>query len=311
MKVRVLTVSESMIRSERDYVGVVEESNNVMLSFPAPGKIKNVYVREGQAVREGQLLAETDPETLENMYATTVATLRQAEDAYERLTLLYESNSIPEIQYIEIQTKLEQARASERIAAKALADTKLISPQRGVVGKRMMETGMNVLPDQPVITLLNTHRPVVRIPIPENEIYDTRSGRGRGYASEPSGIPKYMEPLLKGVRHPTRTVAIRISPDSEIAGLLPGMVCRVYLNNLPEDSALVIPAHAVLPVEFGKGHFVWVLDPDNMAHRRPVRVGELVYGGVTVIEGIEPGERIVVEGFDRIGDNIKVEVTHE
>jgi hypothetical protein len=40
-------------------------------------------------------------------------------------------------------------------------------------------------------------------------------------------------------------------------------------------------------------------------------VGELVYGGVTVIEGIEPGERIVVEGFDRIGDNIKVEVTHE
>lgn len=314
VKVRVLTVSESMIRSEREYVGVVEESNNVMLSFPAPGKIKNVYVREGQAVREGQLLAETDPETLENMYATTVATLRQAEDAYERLTLLYESNSIPEIQYIEIQTKLEQARASERIAAKALADTKLISPQRGVVGKRMMETGMNVLPDQPVITLLNTHRPVVRIPIPENEIYDTRSGqRARIRIGALRNTEVYGTVIEKGVQaHPyTHSYDVRISPDSEIAGLLPGMVCRVYLNNLPEDSALVIPAHAVLPVEFGKGHFVWVLDPDNMAHRRPVRVGELVYGGVTVIEGIEPGERIVVEGFDRIGDNIKVEVTHE
>ncbi|HBG53653.1 MAG TPA: efflux RND transporter periplasmic adaptor subunit, partial [Rikenellaceae bacterium] len=108
VNVRVHTVSETTLGSEREYVGVLEESNNVLLSFPTPGKIKNVYVKEGQEVREGQLLAQTDAELLENMHATTAAALRQAEDAYQRMTLLYESQSLPEIQYIDIQTKLEQ-----------------------------------------------------------------------------------------------------------------------------------------------------------------------------------------------------------
>lgn len=50
------------------------------------------------------------------------------------MTLLYESQSLPEIQYVDIQTKLEQARSAERISGMALAETKLIAPQRGVVG---------------------------------------------------------------------------------------------------------------------------------------------------------------------------------
>ncbi|NLH23125.1 MAG: biotin/lipoyl-binding protein, partial [Bacteroidales bacterium] len=68
VNVRVHTVSETTLGSEREYVGVLEESNNVLLSFPAPGKIKNVYVTEGQEVREGQLLAQTDDELLESMH---------------------------------------------------------------------------------------------------------------------------------------------------------------------------------------------------------------------------------------------------
>jgi RND family efflux transporter MFP subunit len=314
VKVTVHTVSETNMRSEREYVGVVEESNNVMLSFPAPGKIKKVYISEGEAVSEGQLLAETDSETLENMHATAAATLRQAEDAWQRMTLLYESKSLPEIQYIEIQTKLEQARASERIAARALAETKLLAPQRGVVGKRMMEPGMNVLPDQPVMTLLNTHRPVVRVFVPENEIFDTRTGQNArmrvGALRDVEVTGKVIE---KGVEaHPyTHGYTVRITLDREITGLLPGMVCKVYLSNLPADSVLVLPSRAVLPIEFGKGHFVWVLDQDDMVHRKTVSIGEIVQGGITVRAGLSLGDRVVVEGFQRLSENIKVVVTNE
>lgn len=311
VKVAVHTVSETNMPLEREYVGVVEESNNVMLSFPAPGKIKKVYVSEGQAVSEGQLLAETDSETLENMHATAAATLKQAEDAWQRLTLLYESKSLPEIQYIDIQTKLEQARASERIAAKALSETKLVAPQRGVVGKRMMEPGMNVLPDQPVITLLNTFRPVVKVSVPENEIFDTRTGqRARIRVGALRDMEVTGKVIEKGVQAHfyTHGYNVRITLDREIEGLLPGMVCKVYLANLPEESALVVPARAVLPMEFGKGHFVWVLDRDDTAHRKMVTIGEIVQDGITVREGIQPGDRVVVEGFQRLSENIKVAV---
>ncbi|MFA5445939.1 MAG: efflux RND transporter periplasmic adaptor subunit [Bacteroidales bacterium] len=314
VKVEVITLTESMTCTEREYIGVVEESNSVMLSFPAPGKIKNVYVHEGQTVHEGQLLAETDPATLENMYATAAATLRQAEDAYQRMQLLYESNSLPEIQFIEIQTKLEQARASERIAARSLAETKLHAPQRGVVGERMMEPGMNVLPDQPVLTLLNTHKPLIKVAIPENEIYDTRTGQtaritvGALRNAETTG--KLVE---KGVSaHPlSHSYDVKIAPDRDLSGLLPGMVCKVFISNLTGQYSLVIPVNAVMPLEFRKGHFVWVVDQDDTVERRRVEVGDIVPGGITIQKGVIPGDRIVISGFDRICDNIKVIVINE
>ncbi|MFA5301523.1 MAG: efflux RND transporter periplasmic adaptor subunit [Bacteroidales bacterium] len=314
VKVEVITLTESMTSSEREYIGVVEESNSVMLSFPAPGKIKKVYVHEGQAVHEGQLLAETDPATLENMYATTAATLHQAEDAYQRMQQLYESNSLPEIQFIEIQTKLEQARASERIAARSLAETKLHAPQRGVVGERMMEPGMNVLPDQPVLTLLNTHKPLVKVAIPEKEIFDTRTGQTArisvGALRNAQTTGKIVE---KGVRaHPlSHSYDVKIAPDGDLTGLLPGMVCKVFISNLKGENSLVLPVNAVMPMEFGKGHFVWAVDQDNKVERRSVEVGEIVPRGVTILKGVVPGDRIVVSGFDRISDNIKVTVVNE
>ena len=314
VNVRVHTVSETTLALEREYVGVLEESNNVLLSFPAPGKIKNVYVTEGQEVREGQLLAQTDAGLLENMHATTVATLRQAEDAYRRMTLLYESQSLPEIQYIDIQTKLEQARSAERISAIALAETKLIAPQRGVVEKRMMEPGMNVLPDQPVLTLLNTHHPVVMVSVPENEIFDTHTGQAaRIVVGALRNLELKGKVTEKGVQaHPyTHGYQVRISLEREVPGLLPGMVCKVFLSNLPAEVALVVPVRAVLPLEFGKGHFVWLLDQDNVAQRKMVRVGEIVPGGISVLKGISPGDRIVVEGYQRLSGNIKVTVTNE
>ncbi|HRW94255.1 MAG TPA: efflux RND transporter periplasmic adaptor subunit [Bacteroidales bacterium] len=314
VKVEVITLTESMTCSEREYIGVVEESNSVMLSFPAPGKIKNVYVREGQTVQEGQLLAETDPATLENMHATAAATLRQAEDAYQRMQQLYESNSLPEIQFIEIQTKLEQARASERIAARSLAESKLHAPQRGVVGARMMEPGMNVLPDQPVLTLLNTHKPLIKVAIPENEIYDTRTGQTAritvGALRNAQTAGKIVE---KGVRaHPlSHSYDVKIAPDRDLSGLLPGMVCKVFISNITGEYSLVMPVNAVMPLEFGKGHFVWVVDQDNTVSRRSVTVGEIVSGGITIRKGVVPGDRIVISGFDRISDNIKVMVINE
>ncbi|MFA7200419.1 MAG: efflux RND transporter periplasmic adaptor subunit [Bacteroidales bacterium] len=314
VKASVYTVSENCIIPERTYVGVVEEGNKVLLSFSSPGKIKNMYATVGQSVKEGQILAAIESETLKQMHASALATLHQAEDAWERLTLLYESGSLPEIQYVEMQTKLEQAKAAEKIAARALTETELRAPMAGVVGKRNVEQGMNVLPDQPVITLLNTERPVIKIHVPESEMFDTKVGQsarifvGALKSSEITG--KITE---KGVQaHPyTHGYDVKIAPDSHIIGLLPGMVCKVYVRNLPEENALIIPVRAIIPEPFNKGHFVWVLDEENRAQKRTVRPGTLVRGGITILEGLVPEDRVIEEGYQRVTVNSKVEVINE
>lgn len=175
--VHTYTVTESSLLTEREYIGMVEESSSVLLSFPIPGKVAAVYVSEGQAVKKGQVLATVDDASLRNLYATAQATLKQAQDGYDRLSLLHASNSIPEVQFVDIQTKLEQARASEQIAAKSLESAKLVAPMDGVIGKKMIEVGLNALPDQPVLSLMNTQTLVVNVAVPENEIFYTKIGQ--------------------------------------------------------------------------------------------------------------------------------------
>ena len=314
VKVKIHTVSENSMQSEREYVGVVEEASNVALSFSSPGKIKKVYVSVGQHVRQGQVLACTDSETLENMHATSLAMLKQAEDAWDRMTLLYESGTLPEIQYVEIRTKLEQARASERIAARALAETELRAPMEGIVGRRMVEVGMNVLPDQPVMILLNTRRPVVNISVPENEVFDTEIGQAsRIQVGALKNLELTGKVTEKGVKAHfyTHGYGVKITLDREVPGLLPGMVCKVYLNNVPVESNVVVPPRAIIPEAYKRGHYVWVLDNENEVHKRTVRIGGIVPGGITIKEGVSPGERVVEEGHQRVSENIKVEVVNE
>lgn len=96
--------------------------------FSGSGTIEQLPVHVGQYVKAGQLIASVNPATLQNTYDAAAATLTQARDAYERMKQLHERGSIPEIQWVEAQSKLSQAESSERIAKKNLADCRLVAP---------------------------------------------------------------------------------------------------------------------------------------------------------------------------------------
>ena len=73
----------------------------------------------------------------------SAASLRQAEDAYARMRTLHENKSLPDMKWVEVESKLEQARSMERISRKNLEDRNLYAPFGGVIGKRMVEAGEN------------------------------------------------------------------------------------------------------------------------------------------------------------------------
>lgn len=314
IRVQTITVSPSTLSNERSYIGVVEESNSVLLSFTTPGRISKVNVTEGQYVKQGQVLAEIDSTTLTQMHATTLATLRQAEDGFARIQQLYASNSIPEVQYIDIKTKLEQARAAERIAAKSLEETKLLAPQNGVIGKKMMEVGLNALPDQPVASLLNTQALVIKVAIPENEIYDTRVGqRAHAQIRALNGASFEGSVMEKAVKaHPiAHSYDVKIALHGATQHVMPGMVCQVSIQNRAQDPGMVVPNKAVQPMEFGKGYYVWTVDAEDVVHRRVVTLGDLAPDGIVITDGLATGDRVVVAGYQQVSENCKVTVVHE
>ena len=162
IRVETLVVSPGMTDNGQSYVGIVEEREATAVSFTSMGVLKRILVKEGQMVRRGQLLAEIDPSTSSNsvemahasvdqakdMVKQAEATYNQAKDAYDRMKLLHDNGSLPEVKWIEAETRLAQATsalntarsgvisatATEKIARKGLADTRLYAPVSGVIG---------------------------------------------------------------------------------------------------------------------------------------------------------------------------------
>lgn len=289
------------------YVGVVEEDNSAALSFPVAGTVAAVFVNEGDYVQKGAPIANLDPTSARQTFEAAKAALEQARDACARLQQLYDTKSLPEIQWIEAQTKLRQAEAAYGIAEKNLNDCKISAPFSGVVGKRQMAVGETALPGMPVVTLLEIGEVKVRFSVPELEIA-TMAADSRVKVQ----VPALRDSLLlagrleKGaVANPAaHTYDVRAVVDNRNRDLLPGMVCRVSVVPADAVEEIAVPVRAVQQVG-GGGHFVWLVQGDSVV-RRPVEVSRFVNNDIVISSGLCSGDRIVVDGMQKVGQGSKI-----
>jgi multidrug efflux pump subunit AcrA (membrane-fusion protein) len=100
MEVKVMSVETSTVQSQQSFSGTIEEENGSTLSFPIAGTVKSVAVSAGQKVGRGQLLAVLDDATFQNSNEMAKAAYDQAHDAYNRLKILHDNNSLPDIQWV-------------------------------------------------------------------------------------------------------------------------------------------------------------------------------------------------------------------
>ena len=170
MSVRSEVVHPSSDIDTKSYIGIVEEELAISVGFAASGTISKVCVSEGQTVKKGQLIAELDKTQAENMLAMAKAQMEQANDAYKRLKLLHDNNSLPEMEWVEVQSKVQQAEASLEMAKKSLADCCIYAPESGIIGKGVMNVGEVVLPALPVAKILVIDHIKIRASVPEKEV---------------------------------------------------------------------------------------------------------------------------------------------
>lgn len=307
VRVETWLVTPSASQTGKSYVGVIEEGEAAALSFPLGGTLTRLCFDEGQRVGEGALLAQLDDRSARESYEAARATLEQARDACLRLQRLHDENSLPEIQWVEVQTKLRQAEAAFAIAEKNLADCSLRAPFAGVVGKRTAAVGETALPGVPVITVLKTDRVKVRFPVPEQEIGTLSAGDRIVLSVAALGGRSFTAgEMEKGVvSHPsTHTYDVRGSVTDPSGELLPGMVCRVDVLPQQPSEEITVPLRAVQQAGDGS-RFVWSVR-DSTAFRTPVEVGALNGNRIAVTRGLEAGERIVTEGMQKIGEGTRI-----
>ena len=290
----------------KPYVGQAEANTSTSVSFPTAGTLGRVYVEEGQAVKAGQLLAEINPTLLQKALQSAEALLSQARDAYDRMKYLHETNSLPEIQWVETQSKLSQAQSAYDIARKNLEDCCLLAPISGVVGRKFVQTGETVMPAQPVMTVLDINKVKVNVSIPEKEIGGIHADTECGvHVAALDGASFKGRRIVKSVQSDpmTHTYPISIHVDNPGGRLLPGMVCDVTFGQTGTP-ALSVPITAVM-AGTGDSRYVWVVE-NGTAKRKDIRTG-MAYGGrIVVTEGLQAGDSVIVKGMQKLSNGSKV-----
>lgn len=314
LKVTTETVSAGMASASKQYVGKVEEDSSTPVSFIGMGTVSRVCVEEGQYVSKGQLIAEMDPTQCENTRQAAKAALDQALDAQERMQVLHESQSISDIDWVNVQTKVRQAQSSLDMAEKAVKDCRLVAPCSGIVGSRQMENGMTALPSQPVCTILNIAKVKVKVSVPEKEIalFNPRENRRRGVtvsAEALGGRTFYSNQFIRNVQGDpmTHTYDVRFVVQNPGGELLPGMVVNVSTDANGDDagqSMVTVPVRSVQ--QSADGHqFVW-LAKDGKASRQTVEVGEVQGDRICILSGLAEGDKVIVEGYQKVSEGSEI-----
>ncbi|MBQ9284889.1 MAG: efflux RND transporter periplasmic adaptor subunit [Bacteroidaceae bacterium] len=316
IRVKTELVAPAAIAGNRTYVGVVEETAATAVSFTGMGTVRRVAVSEGQAVGRGQLIAEMDDTQARNMLAAAEAQNRQAEDALARYSQLHEQGSMTDAQWVEIQSKVEQARSQLAIARKNLADCRLVAPVSGVIGRKNISAGETAMPSQAVVTIVDISSVKVKFSVPEAEVAAIVPTTPTLIAVDAIGCECAGGTIEKSVQADplTHTYDCRVRVNNKDRKLLPGMVASVTVQGVSTGDvangqnctgALTLPLNAVQRRADGS-LFVWTVGQDNTAHRTALTIGEGEGNSVSISSGLSEGMRVVVEGYQKLSEGTKV-----
>jgi len=309
VKVKVQQIATSSGNAEQPYIGMVEESLSVPLSFLIAGNVDRVMVSEGQNIKKGQLLAVINSENYQNAYQIAASKEKQAADAFNRLESMYKNGSLPEVKFIEIQTGLEQARSLVAMSKKNLSDCKLYSPMDGTIGKRMIEPGMSVIPGNPVFQLVKIEKVYATVPIPENEIASIKKGQ-KAYIQVAALGNKSFEGIIeeKGVMsNPlSHTYNVKIILNNPQKLLQPGMVCNVMIHSNSSTNQVVVPSN-VIQIDKNGQKYVFIANASKVM-KKYVEVGSPYQNGIIITSGLQAGDQLIIEGYQKVSENTTIQI---
>ena len=329
--VMVATVVQSDVSTWDEFSGRLEAVERVDVRSRVAGSVQAIHFVEGALVRQGDLLVTIDPapyvadvDRAQAQVVAAQARVTYAISGHERAQRLWEENAIAQRELDERVNARREAEANLRAAEAALQSarlnldyTKVRAPVAGRVGRLEVTAGNLVAagPGAPVLTTLVSVSPIYASFDADEQIvaHALKDLAGaNGARSRLERIPVEMttaageEVTFKGrlqlvdnqVNAKSGTVRVRAVFDNAEGSLMPGQFAKLRMGRAETAAAVLITERAVGTDQSKK--FVMVVGADNKAASREVALGPAVNGLRVVSSGLNPGERIVVNGLQRI-----------
>jgi multidrug efflux system membrane fusion protein len=327
----VATVARSSIPVYLNGLGNVTAFYTVTIKSRVDGQLMKVDFQEGDFVKAGQVLAEIDPRPyqvqLESAQATLAkdqALLDNANVDFERYKKLILTNAVPK-QQLDTQTALvaqckaaiQQDEAAVDNAKLQLVYAKVTAPISGVAGLRLVDPGNIVhASDTAGMVVITQLQPIaVLFTIPEDALPQiTQKLRAGAHLSVDAYNRDNSKKLASGtlitvdnqIDNTTGTSKLKAVFDNKDFVLFPQQFVNVHLLVDSLANQLVVPNVAVQNGQ--QGTFVYVVDDHSRVHLKPVQVGRTTEVSSDITSGIAEGDRVVVDGTDRLVENAVVRV---
>lgn len=329
--VRVATAATQDIDIYLKSLGTVTAYNTVTVRSRVSGELVDVAFQEGQQVEAGDLLAQVDPRAfqvaLDQARGTQMQNLAQLENArrdLQRYQALFKQDSIAKqqvdtqaalVRQYEGTVKSDQANVDN--AKLQLEYARITAPISGRLGLRQVDRGnlVSSADTNGLVVITQTQPIAVVFTLPETQLPEVRGEIAAGRTLKVDAYDRadtrriatgVLETLDNQIDVTTGTLKLKAKFDNSDDALFPNQFVNVRLHVLTRKDVTAIPTAAIQ--QGSAGAFVFLVQQDNTIVVRQVKLGAINNGMVAVNEGLQPGDRVVTEGTDRLRAGAKVEI---
>ena len=294
--------------------GSVETKQNVVLNAEMSGILKQIYVKEGQKVSKGQLLARIDDGGLSQQLAQMQIQADLAKTTYERQKRLWDQKIGSEIQYLQAKSNYEGQQSAVNQMKSQLGKSTINAPFAGTVDDIITEAGSVVSPGQtPILRIVNLNDMYINTDVPENYIADVVEGKNVEVMFPVLG--KTMDAKIRQtgsfINPDNRTFKAEIEVPNKDKSIKPNLTARLKINDYTSENALLIP-QSIISENAEGDQYIYILDQKEgqkaIAKQTIIKTGKTQGDKIEVLEGLSNGDEVIEEGARSVKDGQTVKV---
>lgn len=306
-RVKAVTVTPLTNNTFRHYVevqGTVDAKNNVLVTPQMGGAVTAMYVKEGDYVKAGTVLARVDDSILRQSMEEVKNQLSLATTLYEKQKNLWDQKIGTELQYLQARNNKESLERKLATLNTQLSQSRVVSPIAGVVDQVNVKVGELASPGMGVVRIVNLSNLKVVAKVADAYVASVKKGDeviikfpdlNRDYNARVSFVSTTVDPLSR-----TFTIEANLPSSSDIK---PNMLAQVQINDAVKKDALVIDQNLVQSTE--KGQVVYVAATEGsrkVAKAKTVKTGLSYNGQVEIVEGLQAGDQLITMGYQEVAD---------